>query len=96
MKNNPLEKVIEGKVCKLAKSFGILQYKFTSPQRRSVPDRVFLYGGKVWFVEFKRAGETPTAAQLIEHEKFQKVGIEVFVVDSVETGKALMKRMVNS
>lgn len=92
--SNPLEKVIERKVCEYAKQLGCLVYKFTSPQARSVPDRLLIApGGKVFFIEFKRLGEKPTAAQVIEHAKLVKQGVRVFVVDNVPAGKALVEEM---
>lgn len=86
---DPLEKVIEQKVCDHAKTLGCLVYKFTSPSRRSVPDRLFIMpGGKgVFFIEFKRRGAKPTPSQEVEIAKIHEQGIAVFVVDSVETGK---------
>lgn len=88
---NPLEKDIERKVCDYAKSLGILVYKFTSPSRRSVPDRMFITPtGVVFFVEFKRKGEKPTPSQQVEIEKIRKNGIKVFIIDNVEMGRELM------
>lgn len=56
-KAKPLEKEIEKKVCDYAKASGMLVYKFTSPARRSVPDRLFIPEGKsAFFIEFKREG----------------------------------------
>jgi hypothetical protein len=92
MKNaNPLEKDIEKRVCDYAKSLGMLVYKFTSPSRRSVPDRMFITkAGVVFFVEFKRKGEKPTVAQEVEIGKIRATGTRVFVVDDVEIGKDLI------
>lgn len=92
MKNNPLERVIEKKVCDYARSLYILVYKFTSPARRSVPDRLFILpGGKgMMFIEFKRRGEKPTAAQAVEIDKIRRQGSIVFVVDSVDEGKVIL------
>lgn len=89
MKNPvPLEKVIEKKVCDYAKSLGCLVYKFTSPSRRSVPDRMFITReGHVWWIEFKRGGCEPTPAQAAEIEKMHKQGVVVWVVDNVAYGK---------
>ena len=39
---NLLEKQIERSVCDYAKSIGFLVYKFTSPERAAVPDRMFI------------------------------------------------------
>jgi hypothetical protein len=92
---NPLEKVIEAAVVKFAQSKGCYVAKFTSPNRRSVPDRVFITPtGKVFFVEFKRGGEKPTLAQSVEHEKLRRVKALVFVVDNVERGKRIVEEMV--
>lgn len=94
MKNpNPLEKDIEKKVCDYAKSLKMLCYKFTSPSRRSVPDRMFItQAGVVFFIEFKRKGQKPTAGQEVEIAKIRATGIQCYVVDNVEQGK----RIVNS
>lgn len=88
---NPLEKVIEQKVCDYAKSKGCLVYKFTSPSRRSVPDRMFIApGNHVWFIEFKRKGEKPTAGQEVEIAKIRDKGGIVWVIDDVEDGKRII------
>jgi len=95
MKNpNPLEKDIEKKVCDYAKSLGCLVYKFTSPSRRSVPDRLFIFpNGAIRFVEFKRAGAKTTPAQEVEIQKILKQGVGVWVVDNVSSGKVLVDQM---
>lgn len=89
---NPLEKIIEQKVCDHAKQLGCLVYKFTSPARRSVPDRLFILpGGKgAFFVEFKRKGAVPTDAQQVEISKIRGQGFPVFVIDSVDSGRCLI------
>lgn len=95
MKNlNSLEKDIEAKVVDYAKSLGMLCYKFTSPSRRSVPDRMFITKtGVVFFIEFKRQGQKPSDAQAVEIKKIRETGIYVFVADSVEQGKSLVGKM---
>lgn len=92
MKNlNPLEKDIEKRVCDYAKSLGMLCYKFTSPSRRSVPDRMFITKtGVVFFIEFKRRGEKPTPSQEVEIAKIEKQGVKVFIVDDVGIGKSIV------
>mgnify|MGYP000205023204 FL=1 len=90
-----LEKQIEAKVCDYAKSKGALVYKFTSPARAAVPDRLF-FGptGRVWFIEFKREGQKPTPAQEREHARLRGHNVSVFVIDDVEQGKAVVDAMV--
>jgi len=91
---NPLEKVIEAKVCSYARDLGCLVYKFTSPSRRSVPDRLFITKtGEVFFIEFKRLGQKPTPAQEVEIDKIKRQGVPVCVADSVEAGKTMVDAM---
>lgn len=95
MNPNPLEKVIETKVCQYAKGLGCLVYKFTSPQRRSVPDRLFITpDGVVFFIEFKRLNSKPTAAQAEEIKKMRSKGVQVFVVHTVLSGKNRIDSML--
>lgn len=90
-----LEKQIESKVCEYAKTKNVLVYKFTSPARAAVPDRLFIApDGRVWFCEFKREGQKPTPAQEREHAKLRAQKVNVFVIDDVEDGKAMVDIMV--
>lgn len=90
-----LEKQIEAKVCEYAKTKNILAYKFTSPARAAVPDRLFVTpDGRMFFCEFKREGLKPTPAQEREHTKLRQHKVNVFVVDNVEQGKAMIDLMV--
>ena len=90
-----LEKQIETAVCDYAKTKGILTYKFTSPARAAVPDRLFINStGVVWFCEFKRQGAKPTAAQDREHHRLRGHKVSVFVIDNVDDGKAMVDYMV--
>lgn len=83
-----LEKDIEKAVCDYARKHGVLAYKFTSPARRSVPDRLFICpNGRVFFIEFKREGCRPTDAQEVEIAKIRKQGVPVYVVDNVPSGR---------
>lgn len=86
-----LEKIVEGKVNVYAQSKGFLVYKFTSPARRAVPDRIYISPkGTVVFVEFKRKGQKPTPPQEREHHRLRMQNVEVFVIDNVDEGKALV------
>lgn len=82
---------IEAAVCRYARSKGLLAFKFTSPGRRNVPDRlVLLPGGRSLFIEFKAPGKTPTAGQQREHLRLLSLGHKVFVVDDIERGKRVI------
>ena len=81
-----LEIVIERAFVARVKSLGGMAEKFTSPGRRSVPDRlVTLPGGVIIFVELKRPGGKPTVAQLRDHERRRALGCDVRVIDSMES-----------
>lgn len=80
------EKDIEQKVSDYANQRGVLQYKFTSPNQRGVPDRIYLYHGRCMFIEFKQKGKPTSRQQDIQRERIEAVGIPVAVVDSVAQG----------
>lgn len=100
-----LERDIERKSGEYAKERGVAHYKFTSPARAAVPDRVLLQeipeflrpviAQYVRFVEYKRTGETATAPQEREHNRLRGMGFTVHVVDSVPDGQAVIDAMVN-
>ncbi len=83
------------------KALGDLPYKFTSPGRRNVPDRLRLseipaehreiVGRYVQFIEFKATGEKPTAAQEREHARLRKLGFRVEIVDNIAGVDALVR-----
>ena len=88
------EKDIERKVCDYAKAHDCLAYKFTSPQRASVPDRLFVTDkGLVFFIEFKAPGKKPTEGQASEIRRLRNKGVSVFVVDNVDVGKQIVGLM---
>ena len=90
-----LEKQIEAKVCDYAKTKNVLAYKFTSPARAAVPDRLFIGpDGRMWFCEFKREGQVPTPAQYREHDRLRQQMVNVFVIDNVADGKLMIEVMV--
>lgn len=65
-------------------------YKFTSPGRRSVPDRIVIVppAGRpvtqMFFIELKAPGRPPTASQCREHARLRALGCDVRVIDSFE------------
>lgn len=91
-----LEKEIEKKVCDYAKTkYGALCYKFTSPQRRSVPDRMIIFpSGLLVFIEFKAQGKKPTPAQEREIGRLTEFKQEVLVCDNVIQGQRAIDFMV--
>lgn len=107
-KDNPLEKVIEKKVCDYGKTLGVFNRKYTTPAFRSAPDRIFfvperreilangnvlICPSRIFFIEFKSRGKTATEAQHDEHVVYRDMGFLVFVVDNIEEGKNIMRIM---
>ena len=80
-----LERDIEAYLVKRVKDLNGIAYKFTSPQRRSVPDRmVILNRIPAFFIETKATGCKATESQLREHAKLEALGKHVYVCDSKE------------
>lgn len=89
--NELSEADIEKKVCNYAKGKGYVVDKFTSPSKRSVPDRLFTPPcGVMFLIEFKKRGKKPTEKQALDHEKRRKNNVFVYVVDDVEQGKQII------
>ncbi|MBG6243514.1 MAG: VRR-NUC domain-containing protein [Candidatus Symbiopectobacterium sp. Dall1.0] len=77
------ESTIEKHLIAEVKKAGGIAYKFVSPGRRGVPDRlVVLPGGRVLFVECKAPGQKARPAQQREHARLRALGFTVVVVDS--------------
>ena len=90
-----LEKQIEAAVCEYARSRDVLAYKFTSPNRMAVPDRLFILpSGKMFFCEFKRTGAKPTESQEREHHRLRQHNVNVFVIDTIPEGKLMIDTML--
>ena len=86
-----LEKTIEKAVCDYAKQKGMEVYKFTSPARVGVPDRLFLAPHQhAFFIEFKRPGGKPTAVQEREAKKIAMCGFNIYLVDDIDKGKSII------
>ena len=85
------ESAIEKAICQHAKDVGILQFKFTSPNRAGVPDRIFLFPNrKVIFMEMKTPKGRLSRLQENEIRIIHKYGHCVYVVDSVKQGKEIL------
>ena len=86
-----LERDVEKRVKTYAESKGWLTRKWTSPGHAFVPDQIFIRpDGLVIFAEFKQLGKKPTAGQMREHERLRGHGCLVYVIDSVDAGKAMV------
>lgn len=81
------ESDIEKRVCDHVRKLGGIAYKFTSPARRNVPDRLMvLPGGVSFFMEFKAPGKTPTSGQHREMDRLENLGQSVYWTDNINEG----------
>ena len=82
---------IERAVCAYAREqYDFETYKFTSPARRHVVDRIWVTPrGRVVWVEFKAPGERPRGGQDRERVRLRRRGQLVYVIDDTDAGKAL-------
>jgi len=88
------EKEIERAVCRYAKQHSVLVYKFVSPSNRGVPDRVFLYCGRVLFIEFKAPEAKPTPLQHHNIKLLRDEGFRTEVIDNVPAGEDLINEFL--
>lgn len=84
-----LERDIERALCERVKALGGTCEKFTSPGRRSVPDRlVTMHGGRIIFVELKAPNKLPTELQKKDHARRRALGCDVRVINTMEAARA--------
>ena len=86
-----IENDVEKYLIKKCEKMGALCWKWTSPGRRGVPDRIVFCLGKTYLTELKRPGEKPRLDQKVIHDKLKKVGIPVHVLDSKDEVDKFLK-----
>lgn len=96
MKGNETEKEVEGHLRNQIKLIGGIAYKFSSPNRRSVPDRMIVLPRiPVFFVECKTEHSKLTSPQSREIKRLRNLGKKVFVVHSRKDVSRLMRKIEN-
>ena len=80
-----LESALESKFRLRVTRAGALTFKFVSPGRAGVPDRIVLApGGRVYFVEMKRKNGKLRPLQKYTIEQMRGYGFSVSVIDCEE------------
>lgn len=89
------EQKIERRLKKEIELIGGKALKFVSPGVSGVPDRIVLLpGGKIIFVELKASGKNLSPIQLFKRKEFEKLGLEVKVIDSIDKVLDFIKEVV--
>lgn len=90
-----LEKDVEGDNRVYCNKLNVLFEKYQSVQKRSVPDRLLTFpNGLMVFIEYKRPGKRATVKQFIDHQQRRERGVLVYVIDTKESGRRLIDRLV--
>lgn len=85
------ESTVEAHLTACVAKMGGRAYKFVSPGRIGVPDRiVLLQKGVLLFVELKAPGKKAKPHQLREHTRMRALGHRVEVLDSIEAVDAFV------
>lgn len=82
-----LERDVERKIAQYAKEKGMLTYKFTSPACRGVCDRIFIFMGRVLFMEIKTSTGKLSENQKRHQSLLRSHGANAVVVYGFEQGK---------
>lgn len=90
------ESKIETGVVNKAKELGVISYKFTSPGKIGVPDRIFITPmGKLFFIEFKSEGKRLNSNQEVVKSELERFGQIVHVVDNLIEGFEILNKEVS-
>jgi len=85
------EKDIETRIVNHVQELGGIAYKFVSPERRSVPDRLIVLPGRSPFwIEVKTKTGVLSSGQKREIKRLRDLQQTVYVVYSVEQGIAVV------
>jgi len=89
------EKAVERYLVQQVRSLKGTAYKFTSPGRTGVPDRMCLFpDGRMLFVELKGRGKKAKTYQEREHARLRKLGFVVEVANSKKCVDLVLERFI--
>jgi len=89
-----LESSLERQVVLYCKANNVLCYKFVSPNKRGVPDRLLIGPyGEIYFLELKREKEMPSPLQWREIGILNKHCVRAGYVDNFEDAKTIINTL---
>ena len=87
-----LEKPVEERLKTEVEKLGCQCWKFTSPGRRGVPDRIVICPERwIEWVEAKRPGGKPEPLQRIVHKILGLLGFKVWIIDTYQEVEDFVK-----
>lgn len=84
------ESELERYVIRCCLSYGMMTFKFVSPNNRGVPDRIIISNGRVLFLELKQPGKKPTKLQELVLSRLRAAGCKAFWTDSKDEAKHII------
>ena len=88
-----IEKLIEAEGTKYAEARGWLVYKWSSPGKSGILDRLYFKNGVAFALEFKTTGKKATPKQRAEAERLQAAGIPCRCCDTVAATRSFIDDM---
>ena len=85
------EKQVEAYLKKRVEELGGICYKFVSPGRAAVPDRICVFMNQIEFVECKGEAGKLSSKQRREFERLHDLGAQVYVIHSKDSVDDLLK-----
>lgn len=76
---------VENHLIKRCKELGWIQFKFTAPGRRGVPDRIVIGNGVTAFVELKSDVGKPSEIQKVVIRRMRAAGATVYLCNTKES-----------
>lgn len=90
-----LESRIEQKASEYAKSLGMLTLKLNVKGASGWPDRIYIWNGHTWYIEFKAPGMRPRPLQDHIHKQLRDHHIVVYVVDNLIDARSILNALHN-
>lgn len=89
------KKGIEAYLREEAKKLNWWAPKWVSPGNNGVPDRIlFIPDRRITFIETKAPGKKPSPDQRAQHQRMEKLGWDVRVIDSKEKVDQLLQELI--
>lgn len=85
---------IQSHLMRRVKEVGGFCRKLAWEGRAGAPDLIIIINGRVVFVEVKRPGGKPKPHQVREHERMEKRGADVRVIDNIHDADLLVAELV--